>query len=96
MQVKVRNFSNPYALFATLSDPMELVQLLRVFTVEKPPRLKDSLTRKLILLSNVLIMIYFDNSGALSGKGGKWNDKTLDKWLKSPADYAPGKYFKTV
>lgn len=32
------------------------------------------------------------NSGALSGKGGKWNDKTLDKWLKSPADYAPGKY----
>ena len=30
-------------------------------------------------------------SGALAGKGGKWNDKTLDKWLKSPADYAPGK-----
>jgi cytochrome c2 len=29
--------------------------------------------------------------GALAGKGGKWNDKTLDKWLKSPADYAPGK-----
>jgi len=34
------------------------------------------------------------NSGALSGKGGKWNDKTLDKWLKSPADYAPGKYLE--
>ena len=32
----------------------------------------------------------FAYSGALSGKGGKWNDKTLDKWLKSPADYAPG------
>lgn len=34
--------------------------------------------------------------GALSGKGGKWNDKTLDKWLKSPADYAPGKYLKSI
>ena len=30
--------------------------------------------------------------GALSGKGGKWSEKTLDKYLKSPADYAPGKY----
>jgi len=36
----------------------------------------------------------FSYSGALSGKGGKWNDKTLDKWLKSPADYAPGKYLQ--
>ena len=32
----------------------------------------------------------FAYSAALKGKGGKWNDKTLDKWLKSPADYAPG------
>ena len=31
----------------------------------------------------------FKYSGSLTGKG-KWNDKTLDKWLKSPADYAPG------
>ena len=23
-------------------------------------------------------------------KGKKWNDNTLDKYLKSPADYAPG------
>tara|TARA_B110000285_G_scaffold159231_1_gene177666 strand:+ start:130 stop:300 length:171 start_codon:yes stop_codon:yes gene_type:complete len=30
-------------------------------------------------------------SAAIKAKGGKWNDKTLDKWLKSPADYAPGK-----
>ena len=30
-------------------------------------------------------------SGALSGKGGKWTEKNLDKYLKSPADYAPGK-----
>jgi cytochrome c2 len=37
-------------------------------------------------------MYFLFNSGALAGKGGKWNDKTLDKWLKSPADYAPGKY----
>ena len=28
-------------------------------------------------------------SGALAGKG-KWTDKNLDKYLKSPADYAPG------
>ena len=28
-------------------------------------------------------------SGTLAGKG-KWGDKTLDKYLKSPADYAPG------
>ena len=33
----------------------------------------------------------FLTSGALSGKGGKWTEKTLDKYLKSPADYAPGK-----
>merc|ERR1711912_78882 len=32
----------------------------------------------------------FTYSGALSGKGGKWTDKNLDKYLKSPADYAPG------
>merc|ERR1711953_350447 len=32
----------------------------------------------------------FSYSGALSGKGGKWSEKTLDKYLKSPADYAPG------
>merc|ERR1711924_325037 len=31
----------------------------------------------------------FAYSGALAGKG-KWNEKTLDKYLKSPADYAPG------
>lgn len=50
MLVKVRNFSNPSALFATLSDPMEPVQHLRVFTVEKPLRLKDFPTRKLFFV----------------------------------------------
>lgn len=35
-------------------------------------------------------MISFWCSGALSGKGGKWTEKNLDKYLKSPADYAPG------
>ena len=30
-------------------------------------------------------------SAALSGKGTlKWTDANLDKWLKSPADFAPG------
>ena len=33
----------------------------------------------------------FAYSGALKGlAGAKWNEKTLDKYLKSPADYAPG------
>ena len=32
----------------------------------------------------------FKYSSALTGLGGKWNNKTLDKYLKSPADYAPG------
>ena len=27
---------------------------------------------------------------ALKGKGGSWTEGNLDKWLKSPADYAPG------
>lgn len=60
MLVKERNFSNPSALFATLSDPMEPVQHLRVFTVEKPLRLKDFPTRKLFLPFHYLIMILFN------------------------------------
>ena len=33
----------------------------------------------------------FTYSGALAGlKGKTWKDGTLDKYLKSPADYAPG------
>jgi cytochrome c len=27
---------------------------------------------------------------ALKGKGGNWTEANIDKWLKSPADYAPG------
>ena len=27
---------------------------------------------------------------ALKGKGGQWTEANLDKYLKSPADYAPG------
>ena len=59
MLVKVRNFSKTYALFATLSDPMELVQHLRVFTEEKPPRLKVFPTRKLLFVI-LLTMICFN------------------------------------
>ena len=33
---------------------------------------------------------YFIRS-ALKGKGGQWTAANLDKYLKSPADYAPGK-----
>merc|ERR1711934_303306 len=33
----------------------------------------------------------FEYSGALKGlKGKTWKEGTLDKYLKSPADYAPG------
>ena len=32
----------------------------------------------------------FAYSSALSSGLKKWNDNTLDKYLKSPADYAPG------
>ena len=34
-------------------------------------------------------LIYYRS--ALKGKGGQWTEGNLDKWLKSPADYAPGK-----
>jgi cytochrome c len=32
----------------------------------------------------------FAFSDALAKKGGKWDDKTLDTWLTSPRDFAPG------
>ncbi|CAI2380224.1 unnamed protein product [Moneuplotes crassus] len=33
----------------------------------------------------------FSYSGALSGKATlKWTDANMNKWLKSPADFAPG------
>ena len=35
---------------------------------------------------------FYKYRSSLKTKGGKWTDKTLDKWLKSPADYAPGKF----
>jgi len=31
-----------------------------------------------------------DYSGSLSAKGGEWTEQKLDKYLKNPADYAPG------
>ena len=39
-------------------------------------------------------MNFLNFRGALTGKGGKWTEKTLDKYLKSPADYAPGKHYE--
>ena len=32
----------------------------------------------------------FAYSPALAGKGGKWDEKTLDAWLTSPRDFANG------
>lgn len=44
-------------------------------------------------LLKICLNIYFLNyRSALKDKGGKWTDKNLDKYLKSPADYAPGKF----
>ena len=40
----------------------------------------------------ILIINLFIYSDAITKKGGKWTDKNLQKYLKSPADYAPGKY----
>ena len=40
-------------------------------------------------MSLVEKMLFF--SAALSGKGTlKWSDANLDKWLKAPAEFAPG------
>ncbi len=33
---------------------------------------------------------------ALKTKGGQWTEGNLDKYLKSPADYAPGKNIKIL
>ena len=40
---------------------------------------------------NLISNLFSKYRSALSSKGGKWTEKTLDKYLKSPADYAPGK-----
>ncbi len=37
-----------------------------------------------------LILTFLYNRSALKGKGGQWTEANLDKYLKSPADYAPG------
>jgi len=36
-------------------------------------------------------MLVYGFRKALEGLGKKWDAKTLDKYLKSPAEYAPGK-----
>ena len=86
MPAKVRKFSSRNALFATPSRLTELDQCSVESTVENQEPKTDLATRKYIFFYNLKLFC----SGALSGKG-KWTDKTLDKYLKSPADYAPGK-----
>merc|ERR1711957_199391 len=59
---------------ATPCPVMELAPVSRVPT-DPPPAAKEG----------------FTYSGALTAMSGKkWNDNTLDKYLKSPAEYAPG------
>ena len=38
-----------------------------------------------------MLLLTLLNRSALKGKGGQWTVGNLDKYLKSPADYAPGK-----
>ena len=83
MPVKERKSSSHSALFATPWVLTALDQSSAVSSEESHPSLKDSTTRKYSPPSDRFY------SGALKGKGA-WNEKTLDKYLKSPADYAPG------
>jgi hypothetical protein len=85
--LKERKYSSPNALFVTPLELTELDQSSEEFTVENQELLKDSVTRKSNHIKNLILIFY---SGALAGKG-KWTEKTIDKYIKSPADYAPGK-----
>ena len=80
---------------------MELDQNFKEFLEKNHHHKRDLTIRKInfylfnnkkIISIKTVIFTYIFNSGALAGKG-KWGDKTLDKYLKSPADYAPGKIF---
>ena len=107
MPIKVPRFSRTCALSATPWVPTALDQSFRVSSEDQLPLLMDSPTRKsqkMIKQHFGFLSVFFVNgywqfhfySGALSGKGGKWTEKTLDKYLKSPADYAPGKLRKWI
>ena len=42
-------------------------------------------------------MLTYHFSAALLGKAtNKWTEGNLDKWLKSPADWAPGKQHSQI
>ena len=85
MLAKEKNFSNLSALSATHLVLTALGQISRVLLEEKALLWKDSLFRKYFWKD---VTCY---RSASKSKGGKWTDKNLDKYLKSPADYAPGK-----
>ena len=89
MPPKVRKFSKLNALCATPSVPTEPAPSSVEFSAENQELKMDLATRKCTSLFNLPC------SGALTGKA-KWTDKTLDKYIKSPADYAPGKYSKFI
>lgn len=52
--------------------------------------LLESLRLREALPSTNTLLTTFKYSTALKGKGGNWTEANLDKWIKSPADYAPG------
>ncbi len=93
MLEKERNFSRvsvPYATPLVLTAP---APTSRECPEEIPPQLKVSHSRKSIL-KFLTVSCYFRDS--LKKKGGKWTDKNLDKYLKGPADYAPGKFLSLI
>ena len=60
--------------------------LLELLELHPPPK-KVLPTRKLILFLKVRFR------GAMKAKtANKWTEGTIDKYLKSPADYAPGNH----
>ena len=71
--------------------------LTRKNTTQSPqislwPRFIDGLIEVSVPIFFIVFLTLFVFRSALSGLASKkWNDGTLDKYLKSPADYAPGK-----
>ena len=91
MQAKEKRSLKPNALFVTQSPLTELDQWLKVPLETQPPLKKVSPTRKYYYQPMCFNYLFLYRQ-ALKDKGGKWTEKNLDKYLKSPADYAPGKY----
>ena len=66
---------------------MELDQTSLELLDQPPHPKKDSPTREFFIFCNIRF------STAMKAKtANKWTEGTIDKYLKSPADYAPGNH----